>query len=285
MVKDEAVGEYLSGLGITWQFNIELAPWWGGAFERLVKSTKRCLKKQIGRANLTLDELTTCLAEIEAVINSRPLSYLSSEELEEPVTPSHLIFGHHILNLPDNVDHLCNFDDDDFTLSSDQATARVKHLNNVLNHFWKRWRTEYLSSLREVHAKKCHRDDKSQVSIGQVVIVKDEHLPHGLWKLGYVKELLTGKDGQTRAATVRIVSRDRQHTILNRPIQLLYPLELHCEPDDSEYTDNEVEPAESIPEEQETRPTRPKRAAAIRNEEARREWIAEMEKDEMDNDW
>ena len=49
--KDGSVQEHLTGLGVTWQFNVERAPWWGGAFERMVRSTKRCLKKQIGRAH------------------------------------------------------------------------------------------------------------------------------------------------------------------------------------------------------------------------------------------
>ena len=281
VVKDKTVQAYLSGLSITWQFNVELAPWWGGAFERLVKSTKRCLRKQVGRANFSLDELITSLAEIEAVINSRPLSYVSSDDLEEPITPSHLITGHRILNLPDDLNHLIDFKDEDFSLTRNQATARVKHLNNVLNQFWKRWRTEYLSELREVHAhtaKKRYRGEKTKVSIGQVVIVKDEHLPRGLWKLGFIQRLLTGKDGKTRAAIVRVVSRDRQHTTLNRPIQLLYPLELHCDSSEIETKSDIAEDSSpELPEEQELT-SRPRRAAAKRADELRKKWIeAEME--------
>lgn len=60
-------------------------PGGGGAFERLVRSTKRCLRKQIGRACLTLDEFITALAEIEAVINSRPLLYVASDDMEQPL--------------------------------------------------------------------------------------------------------------------------------------------------------------------------------------------------------
>ena len=74
-------------------FNVEKAPWWGGVFECLVRSTKRCLKKMVGRSRLSLDELNTVLAEVEAIINSRPLSYISSDDLEEPLTPSHLLTG------------------------------------------------------------------------------------------------------------------------------------------------------------------------------------------------
>ena len=106
MSNDRAVEEHLVGVGVTWQFNVERAPWWGGAFERLVRSTKRCLKKMIGRAHFSLDELTTALAEIEAILNSRPLAYTSVEDVEEPITPSHLIIGRRLLSLPDNLDYM-----------------------------------------------------------------------------------------------------------------------------------------------------------------------------------
>ena len=191
-----SVPEHLTGLGVTWQFNVEWAPWWGGAFERMVRSTKRCLKKLIGRAHFSLDELTTALAEVEAVLHSRPLSYFSGEDMEEPITPSHLIVGRWILNLPDNLDHVCDLNDSEFTLDTNRATKRVKHLNHVLNHFWKWWLTEYLSNLREVHAHTSKRgsgDSNAQISVGQIVIVKDEHLPRGLWKLGTVQKSWRGE--------------------------------------------------------------------------------------------
>ena len=65
------------------------------------------------------------------------------------------------------------------------------------------------------------------MSKGDVVIIHDDALPHGLWKLGQIQEILSSCDGLPRAALVRVASRDRQHVLLRRPLQLLYPLEIH----------------------------------------------------------
>lgn len=40
-----------------------------------------------------MDELVTATTEVEAILNSRPLSYVSTEDLKEPLTPSHLMVG------------------------------------------------------------------------------------------------------------------------------------------------------------------------------------------------
>ena len=62
--KDGTVRDFLSEKGCDWNFNVPKAPWWGGAFERMVQSTKRCLRKMVGQASLTHDELLTAITEI-----------------------------------------------------------------------------------------------------------------------------------------------------------------------------------------------------------------------------
>ena len=165
----------------------------------------------VGRANFTQDELLTAVVEIEAVINSRPLSYVSSTDLEEPLTSSRLVLGRRLLNLPDYLGYVYDPDDEDFEVNASQLKRRMKHFANVLNHFWKRWRTEYLSELRECHqysaAKKTSHHPS--VSCGDIVIVHDESIPRGFWKLGQVQEVHSGPDGRPRIALVRVVTRDR----------------------------------------------------------------------------
>ena len=85
---------------VKWEFNLPKSPWWGGFSERLVHSTKRCLKKILGSARLTYEELLMLLVDTECVLNSRPLTYVYSQEddVEEPLTPSHLLFVRRLLS-------------------------------------------------------------------------------------------------------------------------------------------------------------------------------------------
>ena len=64
--EDHTIEEHLIGLRCAWQFNVKRAPWCGGAFERLIKSTKHCLRKMIVRAHFSFDELLTTVTEIMA---------------------------------------------------------------------------------------------------------------------------------------------------------------------------------------------------------------------------
>ena len=73
------VQSYTANQGIEWNFIVELAPWMGGFYERLVGTVKGALKKSIGKICLTEKKLETFLAEAEAVINSRPLVYVGED--------------------------------------------------------------------------------------------------------------------------------------------------------------------------------------------------------------
>ena len=50
-----------------------------------MKSTKRYLKKVIGQVKFSY-ELLIAITEVDMIANSRPLSYISRDNLEEPLT-------------------------------------------------------------------------------------------------------------------------------------------------------------------------------------------------------
>ena len=77
----------LSKRGIQWKCIPKRAPSYGGFWERLIDLTKNSLKKVLGKANVTLEELQTISSETEAILNDRPLTHVSSElEDAEPLT-------------------------------------------------------------------------------------------------------------------------------------------------------------------------------------------------------
>lgn len=118
------------------------------------------------------------------------------------------------------------------------------------------------------------------------MIVHDDHLPRGLWKLGSIQEVMVGQDGLIRGAVVRVASRDRQHLYLRRPIQLLYPLEVRCkQPSSIPESQVRIPPEEVIPDgNEQLRPnSRPKRTASKRTEELRKIWINELEENDQDS--
>ena len=256
------VKNHFSELQIKWAFNLERAPWWGGIFERMIKSAKRCLKKSIGRANFTYDELLTLVIEVEAVLNSRPHTYVSVDDLEEPLTPSHLVVGYRVLSLPDP--H-CS-DDPDYTESADDLSRRMKHLLKTSEKFWKRWKREHLLELREFHRNsRVSQGVNDAVQEGQIVTVYDEGQPRGLRRLGKIDKVITGSDGRVRSASVRVRSKSGRAIVLRRPIQHLYPLEVDIQ---EQSTESQSEEANDVTESR--RPVeapqsgRPQRAAAIR---------------------
>ncbi|XP_026831391.1 uncharacterized protein LOC113563660 [Ooceraea biroi] len=123
-----------------WQFIPSHAPHFGGLWESAIKSTKTHLHRIVGNANLTFEELQTVLCEIEAMLNSRPLTPLSTDPNDlHCITPGHFLIGTALNSflVPDLVDVPVN------------RLLRWERVEQLRQHFWKRWSSEYLHTLIE----------------------------------------------------------------------------------------------------------------------------------------
>ena len=74
------VQRFLANKGIVWDFIVEKGPWHGGFWERMIQSTKPCLRKSLGSTSMNFESLQTLLIEIEATINNQPLMYIYDDE-------------------------------------------------------------------------------------------------------------------------------------------------------------------------------------------------------------
>ena len=213
--KSEVVNNYLATQDIKWKFNVSKAPWWGGQFERMVALVKSALFKVVGTSTLTWYELESVLLDVEITLNDRPLNYIE-DDIQLPVlTPNSLSFGGNHSIPEDDAD---NIDETDLRKSA-------KYLSRCKDRVWQRWRSEYLTALRERHSHK-HGSTASQLKVGDVMIIKGDEKNRGYWKIGIVTELHVGTDGIVRSATLRAGK-----SYLERAIQHLYPLELNCDHD------------------------------------------------------
>ena len=143
LFNSQSVREYLTHRNIQWTFIPKRAPWFGGFYERLIGVTKNTLKKTLGHALLTLDELTTLLTEVKAIINDRPIAYLSSDNnSHEPLTPAHFLCGRRVTTLPINDLSVEELQDPNFSVDGHGLRNRSKRLDQILKQCWYRWRTE-----------------------------------------------------------------------------------------------------------------------------------------------
>ena len=139
-INQEELQAKLTSKGIKWKFIVRRSPWRGGWWERLVRSLKEPLRKVLGKALLSYQELATVLTRIEAVINSRLLTTVSHDVRDlTPITPAHLALGRSLFNLPDIPDK--------DSVNESATRQRYLYQQKLVNHFWKRWRGECLHQL------------------------------------------------------------------------------------------------------------------------------------------
>ena len=227
--------KYLHDREISWKFYVQKAPWMGGFIERVVGIFKSAVKRVVGRALLDFKEFLTLIYEINAVLNSRPISYVyDTVGEEEPITPSKLWCGKNITLFPPFYEARIDRKDPEI------CKKRLKYLDKLLTHFWNRFCSQYLTSLSERHFSRNLPRDGRQPKVGEVVLIKNDLLPRGRWKIARIIKVTPGPDGVVRRVVLQPpyqnltpnTKRNKPSEVINRPPRLLVPLE--CEVDNLE---------------------------------------------------
>lgn len=198
------MSENMSTRGTNWLFIPPGAPHQGGIWEAAVKSMKHHLRRVIGRQVFTFEQLMTLLVRIEACLNSRPLSALSDDPTDlVSLTPGHFLIGEPLVRpLGEDFQHI--------------PTNRLKiwqQIQKLEQDFWRRWHTEYLQTLQR---RNKWRTVQPNITVGTLVLIKDDNSPPTVWPMGRITSVNSGPDGLVRSASVRTAT-----TTLERPVQKL----------------------------------------------------------------
>ena len=123
---------------IEWHFNPPPSPHFGGVFEAMIKSAKKAIKGILGNADVSDEELHTAICGAEKLLNSRPITYVSSDSNDLcPLTPNHFIHGQ--VGGTFAVEAT-----EEETFNPRKRWHRVQQL---IGQVWKRWRRELLPTL------------------------------------------------------------------------------------------------------------------------------------------
>ncbi|XP_011173050.1 uncharacterized protein LOC105205391 [Solenopsis invicta] len=198
----DQIKTFLAEQSIAWHFIPAYSPHMGSLWEAAIKSAKTHMRKVIGSMTLTLEELYTVLTQIEACMNSRPLTLISQDPNDLiALTTGHFLIGEPLTAIPE-----CEVSD----VPSNRLN-RYEYLIQLKQHFWKRWSQEYIAQLQP--RTKWQIAKENNIRIGTMVLLKNENTPLMTWLMGRILESHPDKKGLIRVVTIRTKNGTCQRAI------------------------------------------------------------------------
>lgn len=201
---NEQIRSRLHQEGTDWIFNPPSGSHLGGIWERQIRTTSKVLAVLLHEHGSRLDDesFRTLLFEVEAIINSRPLTFASSDPDDlDPLSPSNLLTMKTSVVLPPA---------GVFQRADVYMRRRWRRVQYLANLFWTRWKREYLLTLQQ-RAK--WNSPKRNLAVGDVVLVKDDSCPRSVWPMGRVIRTESDKNGLVRTTHLKT-----QTSELRRPV-------------------------------------------------------------------
>ncbi|KAK3100574.1 hypothetical protein FSP39_022032 [Pinctada imbricata] len=207
-VEDDTVKPYLHENGSVWLFNAPHSSHMGGVWERAIGSARKVLDSMLLRErtkDFSHEVLVTLMAEVCAILNSRPITTLDSDPTNPMVLSPNILLTRKqgdVVRLSDGLS------------MKDMYSAQWKHVQILSDVFWKKWRESYLNILQK---RQKWPESVRCIKSGDLVLLRDKNLHRNLWPVAIVENAIASNDGLVRKATVRVV-RDDKHITYTRPI-------------------------------------------------------------------
>nr|XP_012135148.1 PREDICTED: uncharacterized protein LOC100874762 isoform X2 [Megachile rotundata]XP_012135760.1 PREDICTED: uncharacterized protein LOC100874762 isoform X3 [Megachile rotundata] len=199
---NNALTSALANDGINWHMIPPRSPHFGGLWEAAVRRTKYHLTRVIGDTLLSYEALLTLITQIEAILNSRPITPLSPDPNDlQSLTPGHFLIGENLTSMPDY----------DCSALPVSKLSTWQHIQQIRSHFWKRWVKDYLQE--QIARTKWHTAKAPNIPIGMLVILKEDNAPPMHWPLGRITAIHPGDDGVIRVVTVKTTQGEYKRCI------------------------------------------------------------------------
>ncbi|XP_070166148.1 uncharacterized protein [Polyergus mexicanus] len=201
LVADPQIQDAIANDNIKWHFIPPSAPHFGGLWEAGVKGLKFHLKRAIGSRTLSQIEFATLLCQIEACLNSRPISALHDDPNDfSALTPGHFLVGRPLVSPPE--ESVLDIDSN--------RLSRWQQVRAILEQIWRSWSSDYLHTLQQ---RRKWRENEPELKINELVLLKNNLAPPSKWELARILDVHPGSDGH-----VRVVTLHTAKTTLKRPI-------------------------------------------------------------------
>ena len=200
---------------LEWIFLPPMAHHRAGVWERMIKSVKKHLNSVLGKQPLELDVLVTMLAQVEAILNFRPITQVSDDPNDmEALSPAGILYPGVKLTTSAAILPPAPPGGESLRYSFQKARALV-------DAFWKRWVQEYVVTLRN---RQKWLGTKGDLVEGQLVLMVDEVKSRDQWKLARVISV-TGDESHKRTIEVKTANGKT----FKRDVSKVVPLEIDTE--------------------------------------------------------
>ncbi|XP_037942440.1 uncharacterized protein LOC119675316 [Teleopsis dalmanni] len=202
-ITQSSIIQYCASEFINFHFIPPRAPRFGGLWEAAVKSAKGHLYRSLMTTKLTFEELSTVTTEIEAILNSRPLTPLLPDPSDyEALTPAHFLIRCSLKALPEWTE-----------FANTNMLDKWSLIIGLKQSFWKRWSHEYINELQMRTKWTC---EIPNIMPNAMVLIHEDNVPPLHWQLGRVLKVIPGKDEHVRVVDVRT-----SKGIIRKPIHKL----------------------------------------------------------------